>query len=58
MERIMDVLKERHHGVQVAGVQLITAVVASNPKVRVGGTLLCCLWLSVPFFSNDIRTST
>ena len=33
MERIMDVLKERHHGVQVAGVQLITAIVASNPQV-------------------------
>lgn len=34
MERIMDVLKDRHHGVLVAGVQLITAVVASDPKVR------------------------
>lgn len=33
MERIMGVLKDRHHGVLVAGVQLITAVVASNPKV-------------------------
>lgn len=34
MERIMDVLKDRHHGVLVAGVQLITAVVESDPKVR------------------------
>lgn len=33
MERIKDVLKDRHHGVLVAGVQLITAVVGSNPKV-------------------------
>ncbi|CAM9813096.1 unnamed protein product [Laminaria digitata] len=32
MERITDVLKDRHHGVLVAGVQLITAVVESNPK--------------------------
>lgn len=37
MERIMDVLKDRHHGVLVAGVQLITAVVASDPKVGGGG---------------------
>lgn len=29
----MEVLKDRHHGVLVAGVQLITAVVESDPKV-------------------------
>ncbi|CAB1109096.1 unnamed protein product [Ectocarpus sp. CCAP 1310/34] len=32
MERIMEVLKDRHHGVLVAGVQLVTAVVESDPK--------------------------
>ena len=38
MERITDVLKDRHHGVLVAGVQLITAVVESNPTVlAIGG---------------------
>lgn len=34
MERIKGVLKERNHGVLVAGVQLVTAIVESNPKVR------------------------
>ncbi|CAM9695361.1 unnamed protein product, partial [Hapterophycus canaliculatus] len=31
-QQIIDVLKDRHHGVLVAGVQLITAVVESNPQ--------------------------
>lgn len=35
-QQIMGVLKDRHHGVLVAGVQLITAVVESNPQVRQG----------------------
>lgn len=34
MERIMNVLKDRHHGVLVAGVQLITSIVESNCKVN------------------------
>lgn len=33
MERIKEVLKDRHHGVLVAGVQLVTAVVEFDPKV-------------------------
>lgn len=32
-DRIKEVLKERHHGVLVAGVQLIISVVESKPKV-------------------------
>lgn len=32
MAPIMDVLKERHHGVLVSVVQLITSVVESSPK--------------------------
>lgn len=32
-ERIKMVLKERHHGVLVSGVQLVISVVESNPKV-------------------------
>lgn len=46
MERMTDVLKDRHHGVLVAGVQLITAVVESNPKVW-GVVVLKCWVLDV-----------
>lgn len=44
LERITDVLKDRHHGVLVAGVQLITAVVESNPKV-LGASRVLVHWV-------------
>lgn len=34
MERIKNVLTDRHHGVLMAGIQLVISVVESDPKVR------------------------